>query len=302
MACKIIVNRDSGNCGRLDINRLMCMLGCTDAQIENITSGTEWSAEGYDTVIVCGGDGTLNRFVNETEGISIQNALYYYAIGSGNDFARDLGKEQGGEPSYQINRYLKDLPTVTVNGQRRRFLNGIGYGIDGYCCEEGDKLREKSEKENSNKPINYTAIAIKGLLFHYKPTNAIVTVDGKKYTYKKVWLAPTMNGRYYGGGMMPTPDQDRLGAQKKVTVMVMHGSGKLKTLMIFPSIFKGEHIKHTKTVELLSGNDIKVEFDRPTPLQIDGETVLNVREYTVKSALPSAEGQKEDAAQPSLAE
>ncbi len=48
-----------------------------------------------------------------------------------------------------------------------------------------------------------TAIAIKGLLFHYRPTNAVITVDGVTHTYKKVWLVPTMNGRYYGGGMMP---------------------------------------------------------------------------------------------------
>ena len=66
----------------------------------------------------------------------------------------------------------------------------------------------------------------KGLLFHYKPTNATITVDGKKHTYKKVWLAPTMNGRYYGGGMMPAPNQERIGKKKKVTLMVMHGTGK----------------------------------------------------------------------------
>ena len=37
----------------------------------------------------------------------------------------------------------------------------------------------------------------------------MITVDGIKYTYKKVWLAPTINGRFYGGGMMPAPGQDR---------------------------------------------------------------------------------------------
>ena len=76
---------------------------------------------------------------------------------------------------------------MTVNGKQYRFLNGIGYGIDGYCCQVGDEQREKSTK-----PVNYTAIAIKGLLFHYKPTNAVVTVDGETHNYRKVWLAPTM--------------------------------------------------------------------------------------------------------------
>ena len=65
MACKIVVNRDSGNCARLDLDGLMCMLGCKDAQIENIDSGVEWSADGYDTVVVCGGDGTLHHAIDK---------------------------------------------------------------------------------------------------------------------------------------------------------------------------------------------------------------------------------------------
>jgi len=109
-------------------------------------------------------------------------------------------------------------------------------------------------------------------------------VDGKQYTYKKVWLAPTMNGRYYGGGMMPTPAQDRLRQDGKVSLLIFHGTGKFRTLMIFLSLFKGEHIRHTKNVAILEGHDIRVEFDRPTPLQIDGETISGVTSYTVHSA------------------
>ncbi len=135
-----------------------------------------------------------------------------------------------------------------------------------------------------NRFINDTSFAIKGLLFHYKPTNATVTVDGVPHTYERVWLAPTMNGRFYGGGMMPTPAQDRLNQQRTVSTMVFHGSGKLKTLMIFPSIFKGERIGHNKQVEILTGHDITVEFDRPTALQIDGETVLGITQYHVTTA------------------
>ena len=51
--------------------------------------------------------------------------------------------------------------------------------------------------------------------------------------------------------------------------------------MIFPSIFKGEHIRHQKNVTILEGHDIRVEFDRPTPLQIDGETIPDVSRYEV---------------------
>ena len=229
-----------------------------------------------DKIILAGGDGTLNRFVNDTDGLSIPNEIYYYATGSGNDFLHDLGKEKGSAPIL-ITPYLQNLPTVTVQGKDYRFINGVGYGIDGYCCEVGDRLRGTTDK-----PINYAAIAIKGLLFHYHTTNAVVTVDGVRHSYHKVWLAPTMNGRFYGGGMMTAPQQERLG-NGSVSTVLMFGSGKLKTLMVFPSIFKGEHVKHTEMVAVHTGRNITVEFDRPTALQIDGETILGVTGYTIKT-------------------
>ena len=229
-----------------------------------------------DKIVLCGGDGTLTRFVNEVYDIDIKNDVYYFATGSGNDFYHDVSDGSEKVEPVKINEYMKNLPTVTVKGKTYRFINGVGYGIDGYCCEVGDKLRETSDK-----PINYTSIAIKGLLFHYKPTNAVVTVDGKEYSFKKVWLAPTMNGRFYGGGMMPTPEQKRISNDKKLSVMIMSGSGKLPTLIAFPSIFEGKHVDKKMTT-VLEGKTIKVSFDKPTALQIDGETILGVTEYEAK--------------------
>ena len=115
-----------------------------------------------------------------------------------------------------------------------------------------------------------------------------ITVDGETHSYRQGWLAPTMNGRFYGGGMMPTPNQDRLGFNRSLSVMVFFGSSKLKTLAIFPSIFKGEHINHRHNIKVLCGHEITVRFDRPTPLQIDGETILGVTEYTVRAAADAA--------------
>ena len=225
-----------------------------------------------DYIILAGGDGTLNCFANNVDGILFSQKVLYFPNGTGNDFAHDLGYSKECNP-IDVTDYIKNLPRVTVNGKTSRFINGVGYGIDGYCCEVGDRL-----KQIPGKKINYAAIAVKGLLFHFKPARAEITVDGKTETYEKVWIAPTMNGRFYGGGMMPTPNQKRNSG--KLSVMVFHDSGKLKTLTIFPSIFKGEHIQHTKYVKVLTGNEITVKFDRPTALQIDGETVLDVSSYT----------------------
>ena len=226
-------------------------------------------------LIISGGDGTLNHFLNDIDGMDIQNEVFFFATGTGNDFLSSVGVEKGN--LVPLNQFFGKLPTIIVNGKEQKFINGIGFGIDGYCCEVGDDMRENA---SNNKPINYTSIAIKGLLFHFKPVNAKVTVDGKTESFSRVWLAPTMFGRFYGGGMIPTPDQRR--EDGTVSTMVYHNCGKIKALMVFPNIFKGEHVKETKIVKIFKGHEVTVEFDRPTALQIDGETVRNVTSYTVK--------------------
>ncbi|MGM9590717.1 MAG: diacylglycerol/lipid kinase family protein, partial [Faecousia sp.] len=147
------------------------------------------------------------------------------------------------------------------------------------CCEEADRLRSMGKQK-----IDYSAIAVKGLLMHFQPVTATVTVDQITRVFHHTWLAPTMNGRYYGGGMMVAPKQNRLNSEKTVTTVIMHCPNKLKTLAVFPSIFKGEHIRHEKMVTTMAGRAITVSFDRPTALQIDGETIPNVTQYCVSSS------------------
>lgn len=288
----ILFNPLSGNGqGKAAANALSSKVNATECiDMTSIESYENFFASHRDAdIIICGGDGTLNRFLNDTADMEISNSISYYASGSGNDFLRDIERQVGEVIS--IDQYIKDLPVCTINGKDYKFINGIGYGIDGYCCEVGDELRKKSDK-----PINYSGIAIKGLLFHYKPTNATVTVDGVEHKFKKVWIAPTMLGRFYGGGIMPTPAQDRLNSEGNISAMVFHGTSRLRTLMIFPSLFKGEHVKHKKCISIFSGKEISVEFDSPRALQVDGETILGVTKYTVCTADKAKVEKKEELA------
>ena len=229
-----------------------------------------------DQIVICGGDGTLNNLINTIDTTTLEQDVLYFPAGSGNDFYHDIDEDRM-NGAYRINHYLQCLPTIEVNGMKRTFMNGIGYGIDGYCCEEGDKVRIK----HPGKRVNYSSIAIKGVIYDFKPVNAKVTVDGKMQEFKNVWMAPTMNGRYFGGGMKCAPNQDRLNEDGIVSVIIARSSSRLKLLMMFPSIFKGEHLKYKNFVTQIQGSDVKIEFDRPTALQIDGETVTNVTSYTV---------------------
>ena len=230
-----------------------------------------------DKVVLCGGDGTINCFINQIDTDTIVNEVMYYPLGSGNDFYNDVAANPKEKKAIVINEYIKNLPFVEVNDIKKRFINAIGFGIDGYCCEEGDRQR----KLRPGKPVNYTTVALKGLVYDYHRVNAKICVDDKKYEYKDVWMVPALNGRYYGGGMMCAPNQDRINNNNTVSVIIVSSKSRLKLLVAFMSIFKGTHIKYKSTVTELKGTNVQVEFDRPTSLQIDGETVTNVTQYIV---------------------
>jgi len=228
-----------------------------------------------DVLIICGGDGTLTRFADHTADLEIPCDILLFPAGNGNDFYRDIHEFYDPSDMPSIKKYLQGLPTVTINQKDYKFINGVGFGVDGVCCEMADDMKAAGKKK-----IDYTALSIKIVLFKYKCPRASITVDGETIEYKKAWIASAMNGRYYGGGMKAAPEQDRL--KDELTCVVFHNLGRIRTLMGFPKIFKGEHVNNKKLVTVRKGKEITVKFDRPTALQIDGETIRGVTEYTAR--------------------
>ncbi len=229
-------------------------------------------------IILTGGDGTLNSFINNADCDKLKQKLYFYASGSGNDFARDIKYPKRTKPLC-INDYIKNLPTAKIKDKVYKFINCVGSGMDGYCCAEVERLRALGKKR-----ANYTLVAIKALLGAYKPCDATVTVDGITKTYKHAWLVPTMNGRFFGGGFMAAPNQDRLNKAQSLTVVAMHSNNFFKIVVAFLRLMKGTHIKMNSMIDVFEGHEISVKLSKPAPLQLDGEIIGNITEYTVHSA------------------
>ena len=225
-----------------------------------------------DRVLLCGGDGTIMRLANALDGVSFQVPVYFWKSGTGNDFLRDLGWQDDQKPVL-LNPYITNLPRVEVKGKTYRYINGVGFGLDGTVTEVTDALKAQGVKK-----IDYTKESIKLLLFKFKCPSGTVTVDGVSKHYKKIWLASAMHGKYYGGGMRVAPEQER--GSGALTCCVWHTTGRLVTLMHFPKIFEGKHVQYKKSVDVFRGKKITVEFDKPTALQIDGETISGVTSYT----------------------
>lgn len=222
-----------------------------------------------DDIVISGGDGTLNRLANFLELGKSKNRIYLHKAGNGNDFLRDVNELK--EDFVEITDLMKKLPTVTIDNETSYFINGVGFGVDGMVCVEADKLKAKGKK------VKYTPLSIRLLLFKYKRVNAKVTVDGKEYEFKKVFIGSAMNGKYYGGGMREAPEQDR--RSDLLSVVIWHDLNRLSALMLFPKIFEGKHILKTKKVTVLTGKDVKVEYSKPTDIQIDGESIHAVTSF-----------------------
>lgn len=274
----VLYNPYSGNChGEIYAHNLDIIL--KDCELDYVSMPTIKDFKKFlknrKEIIICGGDGTINYFISHTIDIKYSNRIFYYSTGTGNDFHNDVGNKV--EIPYEINKYLEKLPVVTVKGQEYATINGVGFGLDGWCCAEGN-----IEKQKTGKPINYAKIALRGLRGAFKPRNAHVCVDGKEFDFKKVWMASCMNGRYFGGGMKIAPNQDRLNMERKVSVVIVSGASRLKLLTLFPRIFKGTHIKN-KAVTIIKGHNVDIYYDEPCALQIDGEVILGVKKYSVKS-------------------
>lgn len=232
-----------------------------------------------DRLLICGGDGTLHHFANNSYGIEFPCPVFALRSGTGNDFLNDIG-EMSNDNLVDIRKYLKDLPEVEIKGRKRRTINGVGLGVDGSVCRGVEEFKARTNKRKAN----YTTIALDQLLNKYKRPSGRVTVDGVTHEYKDLWAISTMKGKYFGGGMMIAPNQDR--ESGKVSVMAMHGGSKAKTLAVFLKVFKGTHVKHTEMIEIFEGYNVRVEFDEPRDLQIDGEVYINVKGYTVRCEAP----------------
>lgn len=227
-----------------------------------------------DRVLIRGGDGTLHHFANNAWGVEFPCKVCMIRSGTGNDFLNDIG-QMNSVNLVDIRGYLRGLPAVTVKGKTLRFVNGAGLGVDGSVCHSVEVFKTK----NPNKKANYTAIALQEIGYKYKRPKARITVDGVVREYDKVWAVSTMKGRYYGGGIMIAPSQDR--ESGKVTIMIMHGGSRVKTLAVFAKTKTGDHVKHTDMIEMLEGYDVEVVFDAPADFQVDGEVYTNVLKYSV---------------------
>jgi len=222
--------------------------------------------DNFKNIILLGGDGTINRFINDIKGYQLTTPIYLKPNGSGNDFLRSLTHQKENK---------QEIMQATYNGQKTQlFLNGSGIGIDGLVLEYIDQSKNKGK-------FRYFKNTLKALK-NYKPSKAAITIDGQRQVFDRMYLVNANNGKYVGGGMKITPKAD-LGS-KSLDIIIVHTIPKWLIFLIFVTIYLGIHTIFTRYVYTCKASSLEVELDNPLTAQVDGEIMKNVTKLEIQAS------------------
>lgn len=244
--------------------------------------------EDFVSMIVLGGDGTMNEIINGIRDFG-RTHIGYIPTGSSNDLARDMGYSKNPIDALHTiidNKEIRlmDLGMVTyelegtedvsniVNGKRemtRFFGVSSGVGFDAAVCEETlhSGIKNFLNKIGLGK-LTYLGVAVKQLMTG--PSVACrITLDHKKeITLSKFLFIAPMIHKYEGGGFMFCPDANA--EDGFLDICVVGELSRLRCFRILPTAFKGNHIKFNK-IDNYRSRAITVEMDSPLWLHTDGE-------------------------------
>ena len=240
-------------------------------------------------VIISGSDSCINEFVNKTQGISLENPIYYFPCGRSQDFFHELlmdSESPGVNPQcLKIDGLLKELPVVSIKGRDFRFVNGVSCGIDELC----DSLMEKKSKQKGRR-VGLNNPALKKAVFDFEPCNICLNADGVNLSFKNVRLASCLRGCCLSN-MELLPQGDAQDGMLKL--VLFHSCSRLKAAMLYKKLLKGQYKKLKNSVTIIKGHDISLHFDRKLELKMDGIRFKGADSYrvrsnkTVKQAMPA---------------
>ena len=219
----------------------------------------ESSRAGYDRVVVCGGDGTLNLAIREFD--LTKGTLALIPGGSGDDFAKVMG----------IPRDIKRACDVVINGTIRevdvalanniRYLGVAGLGFDSEVAD----FANRNVKFLRGSAVYFYAILRVLPRFTPRPVR-IKTENGTRDV--NIMFAAIGNTRQYGGGIRITPDaviDDGL-----LDVCIVHETTRVELLKTLPKAYTGAHVK-SPFVEMARGRMFEFSSESAMAVYADGE-------------------------------
>ena len=235
--------------------------------LEAAQSGEEYR------IYACGGDGTLNEVANGAAGYS-NVAITVFSGGSGNDFIKLFNDPKA---FFDIHRLL-DADEVTFDMIRcndHLGLNICSIGLDARVNKDVSKYKRLPMLTGSHAYMFSTMVNVcKRISEHY-----VIDVEGHRIDGRESFVV-VCNGRHYGGSFHPVPDADP--TDGKLDVLIVRHLSRLEIAAIIGRYKEGRYKELSRYVRYFKTDRVKVTCDRPTPVNIDGETRMEtVAEFTV---------------------
>ena len=225
------------------------------------TSMAQSAAEqGYDVVCAMGGDGTVNEVIN---GIARTGAaLGVIPVGTGNDFARNLGVPRGNvAAACRILARGQRRPMDLCRMNDRYFASTFGAGFDARVCKAA------SERFKRFGGIWTYLFAIMSVIWSFRPVPMRIVADGREISKSPLLVAVT-NGKSCGGGMHICPDAEI--DDGLFDVCIVDNVPILKFLYSFPRVIRGTHVTMPE-VEMLRARSVHISCSRMETYHVDGE-------------------------------
>lgn len=202
-------------------------------------------------LVACGGDGTANIVMNAC--LPVRTAFGLLPAGTGDDNARELCMPRDPDraagnivAALTGSRGVPDIDVamaVTAESGERAYLGVMSTGIDSTVNERANR--------GSRLPgtARYVA-ALAAELRRMRPVEYVITVDDVELRQPAL-LASIGNGSSYGGGMRVCPKARVDDGVLDVTVL-SHVS-RTTFVRVFPSVFRGTHVRHPAVTTLRGG-------------------------------------------------
>jgi diacylglycerol kinase (ATP) len=226
-------------------------------------------AEGRETVVAVGGDGTFNEVLNglmQAQHEPPGAALGLLPIGTGNDFAFGAGLPldlwEACEVVAKGHSRSLDLGLFRADNEEPRFFgNGIGIGFDAVANIESRKIKRLRGT------LLYLVAVIRTLAFYYDAPRITLCVDGEERVQPSLMIS-VMNGRRMGGGfyMTPTSEMD----DGLLDLCVAGKVSRPKMVRFVPRFMRGTHTTDPD-ITMGQGRKVTIVSESPWAAQLDGE-------------------------------
>jgi|GEM_PF-102194 YegS/Rv2252/BmrU family lipid kinase len=239
-----------------------------------------------ETIVACGGDGTVNEVAQSLVGTETQLAVL--PMGSGNDFFKNLSPKKRLSDAFRLATQGKahkiDVGKVTFqyNNQTytRYFLNSLGIGFTGAIAKEARTSTRKGDL------IYLDALSKVGKTYSATPiTLSLNTEHGTKRISASIFALTIGNGKVEGGKFNIAPD-----------AALNDGFLNLCALTAFPKwhlplwvlrYLRGSHTRHKK-VHYYKISSATISLSKPLHLHLDGEVFENISGEVCVECVPNA--------------